>query len=288
MLVCAWPLYPNRGLTGVSLLDTLGRTLEHVRIFMTGEFAVLLLIKALVGGPQRVFIFAGSIFGGEMRPFNLRPHPEILDLHHLRHRGLIPHRVFSGCLAEILHHHRTQLVVARLVFVLEVGTLVIVLLQELPFLLLLAMVHPLLGELFVFPPPLSISQVSSSLQLRLLRVRCGSLLPLALHTPELSHLPVLEFGKLVDLVVVVRHLLEVDGLLLATHLVLPHRLHQQRPALFLALLRPLFARQPHCLLLRLFCLSLLDCLTVCARDEDWFQHFRARRLVLIVRIRLVL
>lgn len=52
--------------------------------FMTGEFAVLLLIKALVGGPQRVFIFAGSIFGGEMRPFNLRPHPEILDLHHLQ------------------------------------------------------------------------------------------------------------------------------------------------------------------------------------------------------------
>ena len=45
--------------------------------------------------------------------------------------------VLARCSAEVLLHHGAQLAVARLVLVLEVGALVIVLLQELPLLLVL-------------------------------------------------------------------------------------------------------------------------------------------------------
>mmetsp|Transcript_18852 Transcript_18852/g.43305 ORF Transcript_18852/g.43305 Transcript_18852/m.43305 type:complete len:228 (+) Transcript_18852:194-877(+) len=224
-----------------------------------------------------------------MRPLHLRAHPKVLHLHHFGHRRLVANVVLARRRAEILRHDGPDLGVARLVLILEVGALVVVLLQELPLLLLGAVANALLIELLVLTPALIVGEVTPSLELRRLALRLFPLVALALEPPELAQLPCVELLQLIRLVLVVRHVRELERALLPPKLVLAHNLDEHLPRLDLPLLHPLGSLRLHLLLLQLLLLPLLDSLSLGARDEDRLEHHaHAASLCLLLRVRLVL
>ena len=104
----------------------------------------------------------------------------------------------------------------------------------------------------------------------------GALLTLTLDAFQLAQLPQVELVQLVDLVVIVGHLVELDGLVERPLLLPLHRLDQQRTRLFFALRHALLLPLLCGLLLRLRLLALLDRFASLSRDEDRLEHWLAR------------
>ena len=220
-----------------------------------------------------------------MRPFHLGAESKVLDLHGRGHRRLIADGILTGGMAVVAHEDRAEPRVALLVLILEVGALVVVLLEELPLRLLFVRVRLPCPERRVFLRPLLISQAASSIKLRLLPLSGSTLGALAPHALELAQLPRVELLELIHFVIILWQGAELERRVEHPALLLAHCLDEERFGLGLP------ARSGVALALALGLgrglqrLPLLDCLTRARCNENWLEQrppARCCRLVVVV------
>mmetsp|Transcript_5958 Transcript_5958/g.15599 ORF Transcript_5958/g.15599 Transcript_5958/m.15599 type:complete len:220 (-) Transcript_5958:147-806(-) len=139
-----------------------------------------------------------------MRPLDCGAEAELFHLHRLGERGLVHRAVHAGRLPKVALHDVAEHGVALGILLLEEGTLVEVLLQELalvPLWLLLLLGQPRL----ILACLLLLTQPTPSLQLSLLLLHLLPPVALGLDALQLAQLPRLVLAHVVLVVCVVRH-----------------------------------------------------------------------------------